>query len=116
MLQQDRPDDYVLATGESHTVREFVELAFNEIGCSIEWKGSGLKEKGINKKTRKTIIEVDSRYFRPNEVEHLCGDPTKAKEQLGWSHKTSFTKLIKEMVKSDLSKVKKETSDHKSYE
>ncbi|MEC7834619.1 MAG: GDP-mannose 4,6-dehydratase, partial [Pseudomonadota bacterium] len=116
MLQQDRPDDYVLATGESHTVREFVELAFNEIGCLIEWKGSGLKEKGINKKTRKTIIEVDSRYFRPNEVEHLCGDPTKANEQLGWSHKTSFTKLIKEMVKSDLSKVKKETSDHKSYE
>lgn len=116
MLQQDRPDDYVLATGESHTVREFVELAFNEIGCSIEWKGSGLKEKGINKKTRKTIIEVDSRYFRPNEIEHLCGDPTKAKEQLGWSHKTSFTKLVKEMVKSDLSKVKKETSDHKSYE
>ena len=102
MLQQDRPDDYVLATGESHTVREFVELAFNEIGCLIEWKGSGLKEKGINKKTRKTIIEVDSRYFRPNEVEHLCGDPTKANEQLGWSHKTSFTKLIKEMVKSDL--------------
>ena len=116
MLQQDRPDDYVLATGESHTVREFVELAFNEIGCLIEWKGSGLKEKGINKKTRKTIIEVDSRYFRPNEVEHLCGDPTKANEQLGWSHKTSFTKLIKEMVKSDLSKVEKETSDHKSYE
>ena len=97
MLQQDRPDDYVLATGESHTVREFVALAFNEIGCLIEWMGSGLKEKGINKKTRKTIIEVDSRYFRPNEVEHLCGEPTKANEQLGWSHKTSFTKLIKEI-------------------
>jgi len=116
MLQQDQPDDYVLATGESHTVREFIELAFKEIGYQIEWKGSGLKEKGINNKTKEIIIEVDSRYFRPNEVEHLCGDPTKAKQKLGWHHKISFTKLIQEMVRSDLSKVKKEASDHKSYE
>ena len=116
MLQQDRPDDYILATGESHTVREFVELAFREVGCQIEWQGSGLKEKGINKKTKKIMIEVDSRYFRPNEVEHLCGDPTKARQKLGWRHKINFTQLVKEMVKSDLSKVKQETSDHKSYE
>ena len=116
MLQQNRPDDYILATGESHTVREFVELAFREVGCQIEWQGSGLKEKGINKKTKKIMIEVDSRYFRPNEVEHLCGDPTKARQKLGWRHKINFTQLVKEMVKSDLSKVKQETSDHKSYE
>ena len=116
MLQQNRPDDYILATGESHTVREFVELAFREVGCQIEWQGSGLKEKGINKKTKKIMIEVDSRYFRPNEVEHLYGDPTKARQKLGWRHKINFTQLVKEMVKSDLSKVKQETSDHKSYE
>ena len=101
MLQQNRPDDYILATGESHTVREFVELAFREVGCQIEWQGSGLKEKGINKKTKKIMIEVDSRYFRPNEVEHLCGDPTKARQKLGWRHKINFTQLVKEKVKSD---------------
>jgi GDPmannose 4,6-dehydratase len=107
MLQQDKPDDYVLATGDSHTVREFVEKAFALIGRAIEWRGSGLNEKGIDAKTGETLVEIDPRYFRPAEVERLIGDPTKAREKLGWSHKVTFDELVGEMVNSDLARAKK---------
>ncbi|SHK18401.1 GDP-mannose 4,6-dehydratase [Tepidibacter formicigenes] len=102
MLQQDKPDDYVLATGETHTVREFCELAFAELGYEIEWQGTGVDEKGIDKKTGRVLIEVDPRYFRPAEVELLWGDYSKAKKELGWKPKVSFKELVKEMVQSDL--------------
>lgn len=102
MLQQEKPDDYVLATGETREVREFVTLAFKEVGIDIEWKGAGIDEKGIDKATRKVLVEVDPRYFRPTEVEFLLGDPTKAKEKLGWQPKTSFYELVKSMIESDI--------------
>jgi len=108
MLQQPEPDDYVIATGEQHSVREFCELAFKELKINLEWQGQGLEEKGIDKKTNKVIIEVDPRYFRPAEVESLLGDSTKAREKLGWSPKISFEELVKEMVQSDLEEAKKE--------
>jgi GDPmannose 4,6-dehydratase len=113
MLQQDNPDDYVLATGETHSVREFVELAFAEIGMNIEWKGKGEKEKGIDAVTGKTIVEIDPRYFRPTEVEFLLGDASKAKTVLGWEHKTPFKQLVKEMVAADIGKMS-ETTFNKS--
>src|SRR5437868_9422279 len=102
MLQQDTPDDYVLATGESHSVREFVERAFAHIGSTIVWSGSGVDEKGIEKTTGGVLVEVDPRYFRPTEVDHLRGDPSKALLKLGWRHKTTFDALVREMVDSDL--------------
>jgi GDPmannose 4,6-dehydratase len=102
MLQQDSPDDYVLATGENHTVREFVELAFEEVGRTIEWQGEGINEKGIDKESGDILVEIDSRYYRPTEVETLLGDPVKAKNELGWQHKVSFDELVKEMVQADL--------------
>ena len=102
MLQQEKPDDYVVATGETREVREFVTLAFKEVGIDIEWKGAGIDEKGIDKATRKVLVEVDPRYFRPTEVEFLLGDPTKAKEKLGWKPKTSFYELVKSMIESDI--------------
>lgn len=102
MLQQPTPDDYVIATGEQHSVREFVDLAAKELGISITWQGEGVNEKGIDDETGKTIVEVDPRYFRPAEVETLLGDPSKAKNQLGWQPKTTFTQLVREMVVSDL--------------
>lgn len=102
MLQHDEPDDFVLATNETHTVREFVEEAGKVLGMEIIWKGTGLKEKGIDKKTGKTIIQIDARYFRPAEVDILLGDYSKAKEKLGWKPKTTFKELVKEMVESDL--------------
>ena len=109
MLQQEKPDDFVIATGEQHSVREFCEIAFKEVGIEIEFKGEGLNEKGINRKTGEVLIEVDPTYFRPAEVETLLGDPTKAKTQLGWNpRKTSFEQLVKLMVKSDFELVKKE--------
>jgi len=108
MLQQPEPDDYVIATGKQHSVKEFCELAFKELGIELDWQGEGLNEKGIDKKTNKVIIEVDPKYFRPAEVESLLGDPTKAREKLGWSPKISFGKLVKEMVQSDLEEAKKE--------
>ncbi len=108
MLQQPEPDDYVIATGKQHSVREFCQLAFKELGIDLEWQGEGLNEKGIDKKTGKVIVEVDPRYFRPAEVESLLGDSTKAREKLGWRPKTSFEELIKEMVQSDLEEAKKE--------
>jgi len=108
MLQQDMPDDYVLATGESHSVREFVELSFSFMGREIEWIGSGLDEKGIDKKNGDVLLEIDQRYFRPTEVECLLGDCTKAKEKLGWQAKESFNDLVKEMVETDLKNVRSE--------
>jgi GDPmannose 4,6-dehydratase len=102
MLQQDKPDDYVLATGESHSVREFAEKAFAHIGRTIVWGGSGIAEKGIEKATGKVLVEVDPRYFRPTEVDHLLGDASKARAKLGWRHKTSFDALVQDMVKADM--------------
>ena len=112
MLQQPEPDDYVLATGETHCVREFVELAFATAGRAIEWRGSGVDEKGIDANTGATLVEVDPRYFRPTEVDLLLGDPRKAHRKLGWSHKTSFPDLVREMVESDLKVVQQEAHRH----
>jgi len=102
MLQQDEPQDYVIATGETHTVREFVELSFKEIDIDIEWQGVGVNEKGIDVSTGKILVEVDEKYFRPAEVELLLGDPTKAEKELGWKRKVSFQELVAEMVRYDL--------------
>jgi len=108
MLQQDEADDFVIATGETRSVREFVELAFAEVGTEIKWQGEGVKEKGIDKATGKALVEVDPRYFRPTEVEILLGDPTKAREKLGWEPRTSFTELVKMMVEADLEEAKRD--------
>lgn len=106
ILQHDKPEDFVIATGKMHTVREFVTLAFKYVGIDIEWKGKGVNEKGINKATGDILIEVSSKYFRPAEVDQLLGDPSKAKKLLGWNPtRTSFEDLVKLMVKSDLSKL-----------
>jgi GDPmannose 4,6-dehydratase len=102
MLQQPKPDDYVLATGESHTVRELIERAFAVIGRRIEWRGSGQDEYGVDEKTGTTLVEIDPNYFRPTEVDLLLGDPSKARRVLGWKHRVSFAELVTEMVKSDL--------------
>jgi GDPmannose 4,6-dehydratase len=109
MLQQDVADDYVLATGEMHTVREFVELAFGEVGRSVVWKGKGVDEVGYDAKTNAPLVKIDPRYFRPTEVELLLGDSAKAREKLGWTHKTSFRSLVTEMVRSDLKVVERES-------
>lgn len=102
MLQQDQPKDYVIATGKAHTVRDFVDLAFNEVGYTLEWEGSGLEEVAKDSRTGKTLVSIDPRYFRPAEVELLLGDPTKAKNELGWTPKTSLKELVSEMVRYDL--------------
>jgi GDPmannose 4,6-dehydratase len=101
MLQQDEADDYVLATGETHSVREFAELAFMEKGIELGWKGTGLNEVGVDKKTGKVLIRVSEKYFRPAEVDILLGDPSKAKKELGWKVTVGFKELISEMVESD---------------
>jgi GDPmannose 4,6-dehydratase len=106
MLQREKPGDYVIATGIEHSVRECVELAFKEIGVTIEWREKGLKEKGLDKNTGKVLVEIDPRYFRPVEVDSLQGDATKAKQELKWSPKIGFAELIKEMVASDLKSAK----------
>jgi len=102
MLQQDNPKDYVIATGEAHTVREFVELAFQEVEIAIKWQGQGVNEKGINIKTGKILVEVDKKYFRPAEVDILLGDPSKAEKELNWKRKVSFQDLVSGMVRYDL--------------
>jgi len=102
IIQQAEPDDYVLATGEAHSVREFIELAFSGVGRKIEWRGKGIDEVGIDCATGETIVRVDSRYFRPAEVDFLLGDPSKAHRVLGWQHRVTFPELVAEMVKSDL--------------
>jgi len=101
-LQQDKPDDYVVATGEAHTVREFVELAFDEVGMDIAWRGSGEVEAGYDRKTGEEVVLIDRKYFRPTEVNVLRGDPKKAMERLGWRPKTTFRALVKEMVSADV--------------
>jgi GDPmannose 4,6-dehydratase len=106
MLQQEEPDDYVIATGVQYSVRRCIELAGENVGMKIEWQGSGLDEKGIDADTGKVIVEVDSRYFRPTEVDTLLGDPSKAKKKLGWQPKISFEEMIAEMVQSDLEEAK----------
>nr|WP_321295525.1 GDP-mannose 4,6-dehydratase [uncultured Sphaerochaeta sp.] len=117
MLQHDVPEDFVIATGEMHTVREFVELAFHEAGIELRWEGSGADEKGICTKTGKILVEVDSRYFRPTEVEQLLGDPTKARTLLGWNpRKTSFQELVSLMVKHDLKLVAHEERISREYD
>jgi GDPmannose 4,6-dehydratase len=102
MLQQEKPEDLVIATGKTYTVREFAELAFKEVGIELYWQGHGVDEKGIDKKTNKILVEVNPKYFRPAEVELLCGDPSKAKEVLNWEPKTTIHELVKKMVKYDL--------------
>lgn len=106
MLQQDKPDDFVIATGEQHSVREFVELAFKNNGITIEWHGSGIEEVGIDTKTNKIVVSINPRFFRPTEVTSLCGDSTKAKTILGWNPlKTNFNELVSIMAESDKKKV-----------
>lgn len=102
MLQQDKPDDFVLATGETHTIKEFIEEAAPYVGFDIEWSGDGINEKGIDKNTGKVIVEVDPKYFRPSEVDLLLGDPTKAKDILGWQPKVKFKELVKIMIEHDI--------------
>lgn len=107
MLQHERPEDFVIATGEHHSVREFATLAFHYAGIELEWRGEGIDEKGIDKATGKVLVEVDPRFFRPSEVEQLLGDPTKAKTLLGWNPTTtSFDKLVRIMVEYDMKNVK----------
>ncbi len=101
MLQQAEPDDYVLATGEAHTVREFAEQAFSIAGMHIEWRGEGLHEKGYDRATGRVLVEVSEAFYRPSELHHLCGDPRKARARLGWVPETGFTQLVREMVESE---------------
>jgi GDPmannose 4,6-dehydratase len=101
MLQADVPDDYVIATGETHTVREFCDLAFAEVGLPITWKGEGVNEVGVASDGR-TLVRVDERYFRPTEVDLLLGDSSKARNELGWEAKVQFPELVRMMVKADL--------------
>lgn len=113
ILQQPEPDDFVIATGEYHTVREFATLAFDRVGIKLRWEGKGLDEKGIDSATGKVLVEVDPRFFRPADVEQLLGDPTKARTELGWNpHATSFTELVNRMVDYDVNLVK--TQHHAS--
>ena len=107
MLQQDTPDDYVVATNETHSVREFVEAAFKAINTEIAWEGEGINEKGIDKNTGKVLVEVSPEFFRPSEVDLLIGDYSKAKEKLGWSPKTSFERLVSIMVEADIERIEK---------
>lgn len=115
MLQQDVPEDFVLATGETHSVREFVELSFKEIDRKIVWKGQGIHEQGLDAETGQCLVKIDPRYFRPTEVDLLLGDPSKAHQKLGWKHKTSFKELVKEMVAEDLKEMELEKQYRKQY-
>jgi GDPmannose 4,6-dehydratase len=110
MLQQPKPDDYVLATGEAHSVREFVERAFACVGRTIEWRGKGAEETGVDAGSGKDLVRIDPRYFRPTEVDDLLGDASKARSKLGWTHKTTFAELVAEMVESDLEAVRQEAT------
>lgn len=112
MLQQDSPDDYVIATNETRTVREFVEAAFKHVGIEVNWQGTGVDEIGINRATGKTIVKVNPKYFRPAEVEFLLGDPSKAIKQLGWKREISFADMVKRMVENDLKLVQKEINQN----
>src|SRR5579864_9360069 len=114
ILQADAPDDFVLATGETRSVREFVELAFAEVGRSIEWRGKGVEETGIDRKTGKTVVRIDPVYFRPTEVDLLIGDSSKALKKLGWKPKTSFVELVRQMVAGDLEIARREVANGKN--
>ena len=108
IMQQEQPEDFVIATGQMHTVREFTQLAFHECGIELEWRGEGVNEQGVDKATGRVLVEVDPKYFRPCEVDQLLGDPSKAKSKLGWNpQKTSFEELVSLMVKHDMKFVKK---------
>jgi GDPmannose 4,6-dehydratase len=111
ILQADSPDDFVLSTGETRSVREFVELAFAEVGRKVEWRGKGIEETGVDKKSGKTVVRIDPTYFRPTEVDLLIGDSSKARQKLGWKPKTSFAQLVKEMVAGDLEIAKHEVAN-----
>jgi GDPmannose 4,6-dehydratase len=108
IVQQPEPDDYILATGENHSIREFVEKAFARVGRRLEWQGSGAAERGLDAATGKVLVEIDARYFRPTEVDSLIGDASKARQKLGWRHKVSFAQLVEEMVDADLKVVRHE--------
>ena len=110
IVQQDTADDFVLATGETQSVRSFVDAAFAAVGISIRWSGAGVDEKGTDEKTGQVLVEVDSRYFRPTEVDLLIGDPAKAREKLGWTYTTTLSEMVREMVESDLKVVAREKS------
>lgn len=117
MLQQDQPMDFIIATGEKHSVREFTTLAFKEAGIELIWQGNGINEKGVDKATGEIVVEVDPKYFRPTEVELLLGDPTKAKTILGWNPtRTSFEELVKIMVHHDMKKVEREFRIRKQFD
>ena len=108
ILQQAEADDFILGTGESHSVREFVELAFREVGIRVAWRGHGMDETGIDAVSQRVLVKIDRRYFRPTEVDHLVSDPSKARQQLGWRHAVSFKELVTEMVQADVETVKLE--------
>ena len=105
MLQQDNPDDFVVATNEMHTVREFIEKSFGYLGMQIEWKGLGADEMGINAKNGNVVVKIDPKYYRPTEVEQLLGDPSKAKAKLGWEPTVKFEELVRIMTQADLDKI-----------
>ena len=113
ILQAEEPDDFVLATGETRSVREFVEVAFAEVGRSVEWRGKGIEETGVDKKSGKTLVRIDPVYFRPTEVDLLIGDASKAREKLGWKPTTTFAQLVKEMVAGDLAIARREVANGK---
>ena len=108
MLQQEEPDDYVMATGVTVTVRDFINMAFKEAGITLKWEGSGVNEKGINQADGRVFVEIDPRYFRPTEVDILIGDPSKAKAKLGWKPKVKLPELVNMMMKHDLEQAKRE--------
>jgi GDPmannose 4,6-dehydratase len=114
ILQADAPEDFVLATGEAHSVREFIGLAFAEVGRIIEWRGEGIEETGVDRRSGKTLVRVDPVYFRPTEVDLLVGDASKARAKLGWKPKITFIELVKEMVASDLAVARKEAASGKN--
>ena len=109
MMQQEKADDYVLATGITTTVRQFVEWAFEDVGIDLEWRGESVEEKGYCRETGTCLVEIDPRYFRPTEVEILLGDPSKAQKQLGWHHEVSVRDLVREMVREDLKVMQEST-------
>jgi GDPmannose 4,6-dehydratase len=115
ILQADTPDDFVLATGETRSVREFVELAFGEVGRHIEWRGEGIDETGVDKASGKTLVRIDPAYFRPTEVDLLIGDASKARDKLGWTPKTTFAQLVKQMVASDLDIARREIANGRRH-
>jgi GDPmannose 4,6-dehydratase len=113
ILQADKPDDFVLATGETRSVREMVELSFAQVGRRIEWRGEGVDETGIDSKNGKTVVKVDPTYFRPTEVDLLVGDASKARDKLGWKPKRTFAQLVEEMVASDLAEARRDVANGK---